>query len=399
MPANFRHITLASQGLTQTAPFGSGKAAVLAALEHLGYIQIDTLAVVERAHHHTLWTRIPDYRPEMLDTLLAERQVFEYWFHAAAYLPMRDFRYALVQMNAVKRDKAHVYRADPKVMRRVMDTIRAEGPKKARDFDSAATKTQTGSWWNWKPAKQALERLFMQGDLMVCAREGMQKIYDLRENVLPADADTREPNTAELAHHLVTTHLRAYGLTTVKQITHLRGDAALKARVQEVLESMCADKRLHKIVSDGLPEVFVRPELLEQNPAPPAADIRLLSPFDNAVIHRERIRHLFAFDFRLECYLPQAKRQYGYFCLPVLFGDTFIGRVDCKAHRQSGELELIHVHHENRQIPPEVWAQPFAAAVRRLADFNHCHSVRLSRSSPAALTEPLKRAMKAAWGD
>ena len=397
MRETFRRITLASQGLTQTAPFGSGRAAVLAAVQHLGYIQIDTLAVIERAHHHTLWTRIPDYQPEMLDALLAERQVFEYWFHAAAYLPMRDFHYVLPQMNAVKHDDAHVYRADPQVMRAVMDTIRAEGPKKARDFESAASKT--GSWWNWKPAKLALERLFMQGDLMVCARESMQKIYDLRENVLPADADTREPSTAELAQYLVETHLRAYGLTTFKQITHLRSDAALKANVREVLASLCADKRLHKIAAAGMPDVFVRPELLEQTPAPPAADIRLLSPFDNAVIHRERIRHWFDFDFRLECYLPQAKRQYGYFCLPVLFGDTFIGRVDCKAHRQTGELELIQLHQENRQIPPEVWAQPFATAVRRLAEFNHCRRVRISRSSPAALAAPLKRAIKAAWGD
>lgn len=154
MRETFRRITLASQGLTQTAPFGSGRAAVLAAVQHLGYIQIDTLAVIERAHHHTLWTRIPDYQPEMLDALLAERQLFEYWFHAAAYLPMRDFRYALPQMNAVKHDDAHVYRADPQVMRAVMDTIRAEGPKKpailtARPAKPAAGGTGNRPSWRW----------------------------------------------------------------------------------------------------------------------------------------------------------------------------------------------------------------------------------------------------------
>lgn len=385
----FRHITLSSQGLTQAAPFGHGKEAVLAALQHLGYIQIDSLSVVARAHHHTLWTRIPDYRPEYLDALVAERKVFEYWFHAASYLPMQNFRYVLPQMSAVKQNQSHAYRADPKVMQYVMAVIRAEGPKKAADFESAAKKT--GSWWNWKPAKLALEKLFMQGDLMVCRREGIQKVYDVCENVLPDDVDTSEPTPLEWAHYLAETHLKAYGFATVKQIAYLKGGTLLRKNVQTVLETMRSEHRLQKVALNGMPEVFIPNEVLEKTHQPPAPDIRLLSPFDNAIIHRDRIRHLFDFDFRLECYTPQEKRQYGYFCLPVLFGDTFIGRVDCKAHRQTAELELIHLHLENKHTAIEAWAGPFAEAVKRFAAFNHCRSIRITRSSPPLLAQQLRR--------
>ncbi len=164
-PEHLKRLTLDSQGLTQNTPFGTGKTAVLNALEHLGYIQIDTLSIVERAHHHTLWTRIPDFKADNLEELVEDRKVFEYWFHAASYLPMQDFRYVLPQMLMIKRGESRYYNADPKVMKYVVDTIRNEGPKRARDFENESHKA--GSWWNWKPAKLALERLFMQGDLMI----------------------------------------------------------------------------------------------------------------------------------------------------------------------------------------------------------------------------------------
>lgn len=118
--------------MAQTPIFGTGKNAVLNALEHLGYVQIDTLSVVERAHHHTLWSRIDDYKTNYLDDLLKERKIFEYWFHAASYLPMKDYRYALPQMLSFKNNQSQYYNADPKVMQYVIDTIRTEGPKKLK---------------------------------------------------------------------------------------------------------------------------------------------------------------------------------------------------------------------------------------------------------------------------
>lgn len=376
-------ITLESQGLSKTATFGYGKNAVLTALEQLGYVQIDTLSIVERAHHHTLWTRIPDYKTSYLEELVTERKVFEYWFHAASYLPMKDFRYALPQMLAVKENQSHYSSADPRIMNYVMDTIRAEGPKKSRDFESV--NNNLGSWWNWKPAKLALERLFMQGDLMISGRNGMQKTYDLTERVLPTSIDTREPSALDFAEYLVKTYLKAYGFTTLKQITHLKTGALVKKNVNEVLKAMLDERTIQQLNVEGMPAVFVQNDKVGKTFSKPKFTIHLLSPFDNSIIHRNRVKQLFDFDYRIECYTPKEKRQYGYFTLPILFGNTFIGRVDCKTHRKEKKFELIHLHIENTSIDIDLWLKPFVETVRSFAEFNGCETIFLTRVSPDEL--------------
>lgn len=384
-----RLLTLESQGLTKPFPFGKGKNGVLATLEHLGYLQIDTLSIVERAHHHTLWTRVPDYQTGHLEALVEGRQVFEYWFHAASYLPMKDFRFVLPQMLDIKQNGTRYYNADPKVMQYVLDTIRAEGPKRARDFENETKRA--GSWWSWKPTKMALERLFMQGDLMVSGRNGMQKMYDVTERVLPGSISTAVPTQLEFATYLVDTYLRAYGFSTLKQIMHLKSDKILNNNVIDVLRSRVEEGSIRQINAGNLPPVFVDNGLLESALGKSVPTVRLLSPFDNSIIHRDRVRHLFDFDFRLECYLPREKREFGYFCLPILFGATFIGRVDCKAHRKEKEFEIIHLHIENTAIAPEVWMAPFIAAVRSFAAFNGCERLRLTKVSPPGLTNEIEQ--------
>lgn len=386
-----QNITLKTQGLLQTSPFGEGKMAVLNALEHLGYLQIDTLSIIERAHHHTLWTRIPDYKTAYLDELVKERKVFEYWFHAASYLPMKDFRFALPQMSDVKQSESHYYKAYPKVMQYVIDTIRAEGPKKARDFESQSKKP--GNWWNWKPTKIALERLFMQGDLMVCERNGMQKTYDITERVLPQNIDLKQPSPIEFAEYLVKTYLKAYGFTSIKQITHLKKGEILRKNVNDVLESMLQKGTIKKVPLENSPSIFIQSDLIEQSFAKNDSNIRFLSPFDNSIIHRDRVKHLFDFDFRLECYTPKEKRQYGYFCLPILFGNTFLGRVDCKAHRKEKQFEIIHLHIENQNIDIESWIRYFAESIKQFAIFNGCDTIKLTQVSPLKLTDRLKTAL------
>lgn len=388
-PEHLKLATLESQGLTQNTPFGTGKTAVLNALEHLGYIQIDTLSMVERAHHHTLWTRIPDFKADDLEDLVEERKVFEYWFHAASYLPMQDFRYVLPQMMTIKRGESRYYNADAKVMEYVINTIRNEGPKRARDFENESHKA--ASWWNWKPAKLALERLFMQGDLMISGRSGMQKTYDLAERVLPSSIDTTEPTPLELAEYLVKTNLRAYGFTTLKQITHLRKGNELKKNVNQVLQTMQEDGVISQVKIEGLSSAFVQNNIFEKTFDLKDSNIRLLSPFDNSIIHRDRIKQIFDFDFRLECYTPKEKRQYGYFCLPILFRDQFIGRVDCKAHRKEKKFELIHLHIENSAIDMELWLKPFVETIKRFAVFNGCESLVLTKVSPSKLNTGIKK--------
>lgn len=389
--SQLRFLTLESQGLTKPYPFGKGKDAVLKTVEHLGYLQIDTLSIVERAHHHTLWTRIPDYQTAYLDELVEERKIFEYWFHAASYLPMKDFRFVLPQMLNVKQSETHYYNADPKVMKYVLDTIRAEGPKKARDFENETKRA--GSWWSWKPTKIALERLFLQGDLMISRRNGMQKTYDLTENVLPKSINTTLPTDLEFAEYLVKTYLNAYGFTTVKQITHLKTGELIRRNVDKVLKSMLQARTIQLINIENRPPVFVYKDLLEKSLNRTASSIRLLSPFDNSIIHRDRVKQFFDFDYKIECYTPKEKRQFGYFCLPILFGDTFIGRVDCKAHRKEKEFELIHLHIENTKIDIELWINPFLELVKNFATFNNCENLKLTKVSPIKLTDKIRQVL------
>ncbi|NOX99833.1 MAG: winged helix-turn-helix domain-containing protein, partial [Verrucomicrobia bacterium] len=235
MLQQLRLIALFHQGLTTARPFGKGSQATQSVLERLGYIQIDTLSVIERAHHHTLWTRIPDYQADHLHQLVRERHAFEYWSHAASYLPMRDYRFTLPQMASIKRGESPYYSdVDAKYMRHASARIRSDGPLKARDFKSSASKN--GKWWNWKPAKRALEKLFMQGDLMITRRDGMEKVYDLTERVLPAGTNTREPSLVEFSEYLLNTSLSAHGFTTLKQLTHLRTGHKLRKALNTVFQ-------------------------------------------------------------------------------------------------------------------------------------------------------------------
>ena len=369
--AKLRRIALDRQGLLRSDSFGRGKGAALRAIEHLGYVQIDTISVVERAHHHVLRSRVSNYRPAMLDRLVQERKVFEYWFHAAAWLPMRDYRFALPRMAKMHGDRSWFPAADRKLQREILARIEAEGPLRARDFEDP-DHDSTG-WWEWKPAKQALDQLFMQGDLMISGREGFQKIYDLPERVLPDRVDTRPPSTAEYATYLVDTTLRAHGIASQKSMTYLRKGQALRRAVRAELAARVDAGALLELDVGRRSPLYIDPELLERRAPRSQGRVRILSPFDNSLIQRERARDLFGFDYQIECYVPEARRRYGYFCLPILYRDRFVGRLDCKAHRNSKRLEIVSQHIERRVDAG--FAAALAAAVAEFAEFNGCETV------------------------
>ncbi len=311
MQKKLRLIALAKQGLLKTDSFGRGKNATLRAIEHLGYIQIDTISVVERAHHHVLWSRVSNYQPGFLDKLMQERQLFEYWSHAAAWLPMRDYRFSLPRMQSKNGERNWFEQSDKKLVRYILKRIREEGPLRARDFED--TRLGKKEWWDWKPAKRALEQLFMQGKLMTSHRESFQKVYDLRERVLPDWVDTREPSLDEFATHLIDSTLRAHGFTTQKSINYLRKGKDLRDTINNHLNERVDAHQLLKLDLNDKTVVYIEPETLDK-PAPRGKNcLRILSPFDNMVIQRERGRVIFDFDYQIECYVPEAKRKFGYF--------------------------------------------------------------------------------------
>jgi len=393
--ARLRRLALDAQGLLKLAPFGRGRAATHRAIEHIGYVQIDTISVVTRAHDHVLLSRVPNYEPAHLDRLLADGTIFEYWYHAAAYLPMRDYRFALPRMHTCRAGTEYWIRSrDRKLMREVRARIAAEGPLMARDFERPPA--ASAGWWNWKPAKQALEQLFMEGELMVTGRQGFQKTYDLTERVLPDGVDTRVPTDREMAAHLLANMLRAHGFATPKNVTHLRRGAAIRTALKAQLADEVAARRLTPFRLPGGTVAYADPEVLERRaPAAPARAL-LLSPFDNLVIHRDRVQSVFGFDYQIECYLKEEDRRYGYFCLPIVYRDRLVGRADCKAHRRSGRFEVKHLHLEAADddvsaTPDEEMLRAVADALQRFAAVNDCDSVTISKVSPSGWKAAARR--------
>ncbi len=391
--ARLARLALAAQGLHREYTFGRGIRGVQRAIEHLGYVQIDTISVVARAHHHTLFTRVPDYQPDMLDRLQARRQIFEYWYHAAAYLPMCDYRFALPRMLAIRTGARHWFTArDRKLEAQVLERIRNEGALRTRDLDNDETSPGAASgWWNWKPAKRAIEALFMEGTLMCAGRDGFAKVYDLPERVLPPDIDVTPPDDAEYAAYLVRTHLRANGFAAEKEFSYLRRGAPIRAAIRAHLDEGVANATMQRMrVAETQAEVYVLTETLQHRPKV-APQVRLLSPFDNAIIQRDRTVRVHDFDYQIECYVKATKRQFGYFCLPILYGERLIGRADCKAERKMGVLRVVHLHIERSDVDATEFAAQLLPALKAFATFNGCQELSIDQVSPRSYRAVLKQ--------
>ncbi|VAW51311.1 FIG074102: hypothetical protein [hydrothermal vent metagenome] len=369
--SQLKRLALSKQGLLSQESFGAGLSGTRSAIEHLGYVQIDTLSVVERAHHHVLWSRVPGYDPAHLNQLVSEHHIFEYWYHAAAYLPMSDYRYALPHMISIRNGENRYYtNIDEHLMSEILDRVSAEGALRLRDLDKG--NKRRGKWWDSGPGKRALDKLFMQGDLMVCGRNGMEKIYDLTERCLPDDIDLRVPTLSEYAAYLFDTTLRAHGVFTWKQLLHLKAGKPMRDAMREVLNARIEAGVVKAVCNADAPTIYVDIDALEQAPATGGA-LKVLSPFDNVVIHRDRLSSLFEFDYRIECYVAAPKRVFGYFCLPILYDDEFVGRIDCKAHRADQRLEVLSLHlEEDRSLDRGQFFTALNDELQRFADFNKC---------------------------
>ncbi|MFT6753145.1 MAG: hypothetical protein ACJA2O_003337, partial [Candidatus Azotimanducaceae bacterium] len=287
---NARRIALTSQGLFQKAHFGHGKKAVQKAVEQLLYVQIDTISVVERAHHHVLHTRIKNYEPEMLHQLQSEdASIFEYWGHAASFLPTKDYRYYLPIMQG-RRDKKKV---DKKWRKKILSRLRTEGPLQSKDFENLSGKKSTG-WWDWKPAKTAMENMFLSGELLIKERRGFQKVYDLAENVIPDHIDTRFPSEIERGHFYIRRMLKALGIATAKQIGYNRATVKrlsgynIQDSINTELNNLVEEGEITRVQLAGN-DYFCNTNLLSKfSSRMGEKQIRFLSPFDNLVINRKR---------------------------------------------------------------------------------------------------------------
>ncbi|MCP4298383.1 MAG: winged helix-turn-helix domain-containing protein, partial [Proteobacteria bacterium] len=275
----------------------------LRSIRELGYVQLDTISVVNRAHLHVLWSRNHNFQQSHLDLLLKQKRIFEYWSHAAAILPIESYPYSLVKKKQLSKGDKHWFERDLEMMDQVIKVISSEGPKKSSDFKH--DREDNGGWWEWKPAKQALERLFMEGSLMVAERRGFQKVYDLTANVIPTDVDNSLPSSQAFYDHLIRNYLNTQGLGKAKQIAYLR--KGLRLPIEERLEQMFVKGELEKVRFKE-EEYYTLPGRLSVLNKRQKRIVHILSPFDNMVIQREPLNQLFDFDYQIECYVPAAKR-------------------------------------------------------------------------------------------
>lgn len=381
--ATARRLVMASQGLGRQWRLPRGREGVAQTIERLGYVQIDTLAVVRRAHHHTLWSRRSDYTPQMLHRLHVEdRRIFEYWTHAASYVPMADYRYYVPRMRrwgASSKTKKFM-KNNAKLARNVLGRIRKEGALSSADFKETDGRKR-GSWWDWKPAKMALETLFSMGELMVSERRNFRRLYDLAERVLPGHVDTSPPSRDELARFTVRRELASQGLSKLKGWWVHDREAAWEAldelvdsgEVTTVLVEGAADGRYYAL-TESLDAALRSHRMPRQ--------LHILSPFDNMVIRRNRVKDLFGFECKLECYFPAAKRRYGYFCLPILWKDRFIGRLDPKADRKSRTLIVRKLLFEPGFGDYDEVLPHLADRIGRFAAFNGCDRTVIKQTQP-----------------
>ncbi|HEY5797802.1 MAG TPA: crosslink repair DNA glycosylase YcaQ family protein [Bosea sp. (in: a-proteobacteria)] len=334
-----RSIWIKAQRLDVAEPFGAGPDATRAAVEHLGYVQIDTINVIERCHHHILYSRIPSYeRGHLVQAQSVEKTVFEYWTHALSYVPTRDIRCYLGAM------KAH--REEPKrwsavgrreETRKLLRRIRRDGALTIRDIDTDMLVEKAHLWASKKPSKGLLERAFYDGELVISARSGMLKTYELLDRHFGWEKRPTPASERQVMAYLLDRALRAQGVVSLDSICHL--DAPSKKAVAELIEARVKRRELMPVrIGDSAVPHWMPRDLVVPETRADVGLVHILSPFDPLIIQRKRLKLFFGYSHAFEAYLPKEKRVFGYFGLPVLMGDEIVAVLDLKTDRQAGKL-------------------------------------------------------------
>jgi uncharacterized protein YcaQ len=390
-----RHLHLHAQGLDRRPRRRARKADVLAAVRRMGVLQIDTISVVARSPYLVLFSRLGAYDGAWLDELLAEGALFEYWAHEASFLPIED--YALVRHRMLEPERmGWKYRAEwvakhRHELDRVLAHVREHGAARSADFERR--NGAAAGWWEWKPEKRALEALFTSGQLMVARRQAFQRVYDLRERVHAAWSDDALPSQQEVERQLIMRSVRALGIATARWVADYY--RMPKRETPGRVRDLAAAGDLTEVQVDGWSDVaYIHPDDIDTARA--AADnalkpklTTLLSPFDPVVWDRARARTMFGFDYRIECYTPAPKRQYGYYVLPVLRRGELIGRLDAKAHRRDGTFEVRSLHIEDGARVTDALLRDVTGAIVDAAAWHDTPDVAIARTIPRELRRAL----------
>jgi uncharacterized protein YcaQ len=389
-----RTLAVVKQGLHRRPP-SAGREALLDTIRRIGLLQLDTINVVARSHYLVLLSRVGLYDPADLDALLyPDRRLFEQWAHAACLIPVEDYPYfaPIIQGRRQRAlPPAWIERRlgdDPQgVLDWVLAEVRERGPLASKDFEDP--RAQRGTWWDWKPAKTALEVLFSRGHLMVDHRERFQRYYDLAERVLPLAGEPPVHTAEDYRRWATLRSVACRGVATVAGASdyyRLR-----KPETRATILALVQEGALLPVEVEGWGETaYLNPgdlplvkeiEAGEHQPLVTA----FLSPFDNLLWERDRVHSLFGFAYTAEMYQPAAKRVYGYYVLPILHRGRLVGRLDPKADRKTDTMIVRAIYLEPGESPTGDLVEGIAGALREFMAFHGSETLRIERSEPEAL--------------
>jgi uncharacterized protein len=404
--AQARMLQLAAQGLLQPPKQRAQRDDMVAIIQRMRLLQIDSIHVVARSPYLVLHSRLGDYPQIWLEEALESGRIAECWAHEACFVTASDislhraWRAQYESKHWADKRAAQVMDANAKEMHALLDRVRSTGAVRASDFERA--ERGVSGWWEWKPEKHWLEAWFASGELMVTRRERFQRVYDLAERVLakldPAFNEVAMTWTqAELRKRFILDSVRALGITQARWISDY---FRLKPAVDErELAPLLADGELLRVQVAGWDQpAYVHPDhqlLLDKarENRLRATHTSLLSPFDPLIWDRARLREMFDFDYTIECYVPAAKRKFGYYVLPILHRGRLIGRLDAKAHRAEGVFEVKALFLEADVKASERMLTEVAQAIAATAAWHGTPRVRLGRCRPAAVAS----ALRACW--
>jgi uncharacterized protein YcaQ len=372
------------------APAGPGKGDdLLSVIRSLGFVQVDSVSTVERAHHMILFARRPAYRPRALARLIEkDRALFEHWTHDASIIPAEFYRYwhlPFERSRARLTEKWKNWQGEAYVneLDRVLAHVADHGPVRSSDLIAEEHRGQSGGWWNWHPSKAALEFLWRTGSLAISGRQGFQKFYDLPERCYPLPCAEARPEPEEAIEWFCREALNRLGFATSGEIAAFWAHVTPAEAKDWVARALATGRvqEINVIGHDGKARRSVAwPGVVEEAAALPEAParVRVLSPFDPALRDRNRAERLFGFFYRIEIFVPAEKRQYGYYVFPILEGESVIGRIDMKSDREAGSLEVSKLWLEPGVRASKGRLAKLEAELGRMARFVGCGEVRIA---------------------
>ena len=388
-----RTAMLAAQGLLHPPATPATKTDILPLIQRMAYLQIDTIHAVRRSQYLVLWSRLGDYIPAWLNEIHQEGHLFEYYAHALCYLPIKDypiFRGRILHDDRIGNNWQKWGEAYPEVIKRVRSMVKENGPVCSSNFNSPTIST---GWGNVKQEKLALQRMFATGELMIPFRVKFRRYYDLRERVLPNWDDKEALEERHALESLILKAVRALGVAREDWVASYY--FLPKTGLAELMRNLASQGKLIGITIDGWEQAaYVHKEQMPliksivKGERPPS-HMTFLSPFDPLISDRDRTRTLFNFDYKMEAYTPAKDRQYGYFCLPILYKDRLIGRLDPKAHRKIKLLEIKNIYLEQGVMIDSDLVNALKATLSAFAKWHGMKNLQLTATHPPELREVL----------